>query len=64
MACVYEEEIFAKNGIITECGCKTCPYKNIKECKEIKPLFSAACHPDSVSKTLMAGSSSRDRCNP
>ena len=34
MACKYEEEIYRKSGKMDACGCPTCPYKNLKDCKE------------------------------
>jgi len=34
MACVYEEEIYGREGKVESCGCGECPYKNIEDCKE------------------------------
>ena len=36
MGCHYEEEIYAKEGKVEECGCPNCPYKNLEECYEVK----------------------------
>lgn len=34
MACRYEEEVLAKQGFVTECGCPSCPHKNLDDCVE------------------------------
>lgn len=34
MACRYEEEIYRNTGKMGQCGCPTCPYKNLSECYE------------------------------
>lgn len=36
MACRYEEEILAEQGSVIECGCPSCPYKNLDDCTEMK----------------------------
>jgi hypothetical protein len=38
MACRYEEEVFQRDGKVEECGCKCCPYKNLKQCKETSQM--------------------------
>jgi len=35
MGCSYEEEIYKRDEVLKECGCKKCPYKNLKQCKEV-----------------------------
>lgn len=34
MACRYEEEVFREEGQVSECGCPSCPYKNLDGCRE------------------------------